>query len=66
MDSPLCENAEGDPASREAVWDTHFKTWQPVPTEILLPLVREIRKRKSLSAEPPISSIAAFFGDTVY
>jgi elongation factor 2 len=37
----------------KAVWNTHFKTWQPVPTNMLLPLVTEIRKRKGLSAEPP-------------
>jgi elongation factor 2 len=37
----------------KAVWNTHFKTWQPVPANMLLPLVTEIRKRKGLSAEPP-------------
>ena len=30
----------------KAVWNTHFKLWQPVPANMLLPLVTEIRKRK--------------------
>jgi len=37
----------------KAVWNTYFKAWQPVPTNMLLPLVTEIRKRKGLPPEPP-------------
>ena len=37
----------------KATWNTNFKLWQSVPTNMLLPLVLEIRKRKGLSPEPP-------------
>jgi elongation factor 2 len=37
----------------KATWNTSFKTWASVPTNMLLPLVIETRKRKGLSAEPP-------------
>ena len=37
----------------KATWNTSFKLWQAVPTNMLLPLVTEIRKRKGLAPEPP-------------
>ncbi len=37
----------------KATWNTNFKLWQSVPTNMLLPLVTEIRKRKGLAPEPP-------------
>src|SRR2546429_8588384 len=40
-------------ATGKAVWISHFKLWQAVPTNMLYPLVTEIRKRKGLSPEPP-------------
>jgi elongation factor 2 len=48
----LSEVMRGGTAGK-AVWNTHFKLWQPVPANMLLPLVLEIRKRKGLSPEPP-------------
>ncbi len=48
----LSEVMRGATAGK-AVWNTHFKLWQAVPTNILLPLVTEIRKRKGLPPEPP-------------
>lgn len=48
----LSEVMRGATAGK-AVWNTHFKTWQSVPANMLLPLVTDIRKRKGLSAEPP-------------
>jgi len=37
----------------KAVWNTHFKLWQPVPANMLMQLVTTIRKRKGLPPEPP-------------
>jgi elongation factor 2 len=37
----------------KAMWNTHFKMWQPVPSSMLMDIVREIRKRKGLNPEPP-------------
>ncbi|TLY11846.1 MAG: elongation factor EF-2 [Thaumarchaeota archaeon] len=48
----LSEVMRGATAGK-AVWNTHFKLWQAVPTNMLYPLVTEIRKRKGLSPEPP-------------
>ncbi len=48
----LSEVMRGATAGK-AVWNTHFKSWQPVPANMLLPLVLEIRKRKGLPGEPP-------------
>jgi len=48
----LSEVMRGATAGK-AVWNTHFKLWQAVPTNMLGPLVTEIRKRKGLSPEPP-------------
>jgi len=39
-----------------AIWNTYFKLWQPVPTNMLAPLVEQIRKRKGLPLEPPKAS----------
>jgi elongation factor 2 len=48
----LSESMRGATAGK-AVWNTHFKLWQPVPTNMLLPLVQSIRKRKGLPPDPP-------------
>ncbi len=48
----LSESMRGATAGK-AVWNTHFKTWQAVPTNMLAGLVTEIRKRKGLPPEPP-------------
>ena len=48
----LSEVMRGATAGK-AVWNTHFKAWQPVPANMLLPLIMEIRKRKGLPGEPP-------------
>jgi len=37
----------------KAMWNTYFKTWQPVPQSIFRSLVTDIRKRKGLNPEPP-------------
>ena len=51
----LSEKMRGATAGK-AVWNTHFKLWQAVPTNMLMPLVTEIRKRKGLPEEPPKAS----------
>lgn len=48
----LSEKMRGATAGA-AVWNTHFKTWQAVPQNMLWGLVTEIRKRKGLPPEPP-------------
>ena len=48
----LSEKMRGATAGA-AVWNTHFKTWQAVPQNMLWNLVTEIRKRKGLPPEPP-------------
>jgi elongation factor 2 len=48
----LSEAMRGATAGK-AIWNTHFKSWSPVPASLLMPLVTEIRKRKGLSPEPP-------------
>jgi len=48
----LSERMRGATAGK-AVWNTYFKLWQPVPTNMLFPLVTEIRKRKGLPPDPP-------------
>jgi len=48
----LSEKMRGATAGA-AVWNTHFKTWQAVPQNMLSGLVTEIRKRKGLPPEPP-------------
>jgi elongation factor 2 len=48
----LSEVMRGGTAGK-AMWNTYFKTWQPVPQSILKNLVTDIRKRKGLNPEPP-------------
>ncbi|MDV3293309.1 MAG: elongation factor EF-2, partial [Nitrososphaerales archaeon] len=51
----LSEKMRGATAGK-AVWNTHFKLWQAVPQNMLMPLVTEIRKRKGLPPDPPVAS----------
>lgn len=48
----LSESMRGATAGK-AMWNTYFKSWAPVPSGMLMPLVESIRKRKGLSPEPP-------------
>lgn len=48
----LSEVMRGGTAGK-AMWNTFFKTWQPVPQSIFKNLISEIRKRKGLNPEPP-------------
>ena len=48
----LAETMLGGTAGK-AVWNTHFKLWQAVPSSLLMPIITEVRKRKGLSPEPP-------------
>lgn len=48
----LSEVMRGATAGK-AVWNTHFKSWQPLPANMLMSVVTEIRKRKGLPPEPP-------------
>jgi elongation factor 2 len=48
----LSEVMRGGTAGK-AMWNTYFKTWQPVPQSIFRSLVTDIRKRKGLNPEPP-------------
>jgi len=48
----LSEVMRGGTAGK-AMWNTHFKLWQAVPSSLLMPLITEIRKRKGLNPEPP-------------
>jgi len=48
----LSEVMRGGTAGK-AIWNTHFKSWAPVPQSLLHGLIAEIRKRKGLSPEPP-------------
>jgi elongation factor 2 len=48
----LSEAMRGGTAGK-AMWGTHFKLWQAVPSSLLMPLITEIRKRKGLNPEPP-------------
>ena len=48
----LSEVMRGGTAGK-AMWNTYFKTWQPVPQPIFRNLVTDIRKRKGLNPEPP-------------
>lgn len=51
----LSEVMRGATAGK-AMWNTYFKSWASVPSSMLLPLVKDIRKRKGLSPEPPSPS----------
>jgi elongation factor 2 len=48
----LSEVIRGGTAGK-ALWNTYFKTWQPVPQSIFRTLVGETRRRKGLNPEPP-------------
>jgi elongation factor 2 len=48
----LSEAMRGGTAGK-AMWNTHFKLWQAVPSSLLMSLITEIRKRKGLNPEPP-------------
>lgn len=48
----LSETMRGATAGK-AIWNTHFKSWAPVPRSLLLTIVTDIRKRKGLNPEPP-------------
>ena len=48
----LSEVMRGGTAGK-AMWNTYFKTWEPVPQSIFKNLIVEIRKRKGLNPEPP-------------
>jgi elongation factor 2 len=48
----LSEIMRGGTAGK-ALWNTYFKTWQPVPQSLFKSLVLDIRKRKGLNPEPP-------------
>jgi len=48
----LSEAMRGATAGK-AMWNTHFKEWNIVPTSILAQLIASIRKRKGLSESPP-------------
>jgi elongation factor 2 len=51
----LSESMRGATAGK-AMWNTYFKSWAPVPSGMLMPLVESIRKRKGLSPEPPTAN----------
>ncbi len=48
----LSEKMRGATAGK-AMWNTYFKSWQPVPNSIFKTLVADVRKRKGLNPEPP-------------
>ncbi|MFH0749069.1 MAG: elongation factor EF-2 [Candidatus Bathyarchaeota archaeon] len=48
----LSETMRGSTSGR-AFWGTEFSRWEVVPTSILSQTVRDIRKRKGMSPEPP-------------
>ncbi len=48
----LSETMRGGTAGK-AMWNTHFKLWQAVPSSLLMPIITDIRKRKGLNPEPP-------------
>jgi elongation factor 2 len=48
----LSEKMRGATAGK-AMWNTFFKSWQPVPNSIFRTLVADVRKRKGLNPEPP-------------
>ncbi|TRZ80436.1 MAG: elongation factor EF-2 [Nitrosopumilales archaeon] len=48
----LSEIMRGQTAGR-AMWNTHFKSWTPVPNSILTKVIADIRKRKGLAPEVP-------------
>jgi len=48
----LSEVMRGATAGK-ALWNTHFKSWSPVPSSMMMNVIKEIRKRKGLPEEPP-------------
>ncbi|MEM2856163.1 MAG: elongation factor EF-2 [Candidatus Nitrosocaldaceae archaeon] len=48
----LSETMRGATAGK-AMWNTHFKLWQAVPSSMLMNIISAIRKRKGLNPEPP-------------
>jgi len=48
----LSEVMRGATAGK-AIWNTHFKSWSPVPSSMMMNVIKEIRKRKGLPEEPP-------------
>lgn len=48
----LSEIMRGGTAGK-ALWNTYFKTWQPVPQSLFKSLILDIRKRKGLNPDPP-------------
>jgi elongation factor 2 len=48
----LSEVMRGATAGK-ALWNTHFKSWSPVPSSMMMSVIKEIRKRKGLPEEPP-------------
>ena len=51
----LSEVMRGATAGK-ALWNTHFKSWAPVPSSMNTTLITEIRKRKGLPEDPPKAS----------
>ena len=48
----LSEVMRGATAGK-AIWNTRFKCWSPVPSSMMMNVIKEIRKRKGLPEEPP-------------
>ena len=48
----LSEDMRGRTAGK-AMWNTHFKAWDDVPKSLLNNTMKDIRKRKGLSTDPP-------------
>jgi elongation factor 2 len=48
----LSEIMRGGTAGK-ALWNTYFKTWQPVPQSLIKSIIADTRKRKGLTPEPP-------------
>jgi len=48
----LSEIMRGGTAGK-ALWNTYFKTWQPVPQSLIKSIIADIRTRKGLNPEPP-------------
>ncbi len=48
----LSEVMRGATAGK-AMWNTHFKMWQAVPSSMLASIISAVRKRKGLNPEPP-------------
>ncbi|MCZ6581842.1 MAG: elongation factor EF-2 [Thaumarchaeota archaeon] len=51
----LSEVMRGQTAGK-AMWNTHFKSWTPVPNSVLPTVVSDIRKRKGLAPDPPTAN----------